>query len=378
MTGAAQMKELEVTIKVRNNRLKRRREELSLSAPAFAAAVGISYGAYIELESLRASPLGADGDWREVVRKIADYHGLSPDELFPPVVRAITQPKVTRELSGPEVGRFISAHQQRAALPPSVLIEDAEQKQGLTRILAALGPQEQKVLRLRFGLDGSEEMRRSEVADRLGVSDGRVHQIESKALQRIRANGMDLEQIERRLGFKARLKAEEMRASMARAQARREREEARLAQEEAERQRLREERARRKEERRRALAARTPEEIEADRAVREAKARAREERRLAAEAAAAQALRQQQEREEQRRIAREKWLAEHRPAGSHAWNWLEFHQVWRCEECRTLARPLVNGFSYSDVGERRQSEPPACNLARWKAHQRNLQGASHE
>jgi RNA polymerase primary sigma factor len=49
-----------------------------------------------------------------------------------------------------------------------------------------LRPREQEVLRMRFGLDGSQEQTLKQVAEVLGVTRERVRQIEARALRRLR------------------------------------------------------------------------------------------------------------------------------------------------------------------------------------------------
>ena len=49
-----------------------------------------------------------------------------------------------------------------------------------------LRPREREVLRMRFGLDGSQEQTLKQVAEVLGVTRERVRQIEVRALRRLR------------------------------------------------------------------------------------------------------------------------------------------------------------------------------------------------
>ena len=53
-------------------------------------------------------------------------------------------------------------------------------------LLGALTPHQQKVVRLRFGLDDGEERNRAEVGRMLSVSRERVRQIEVEALARLK------------------------------------------------------------------------------------------------------------------------------------------------------------------------------------------------
>ena len=53
-------------------------------------------------------------------------------------------------------------------------------------LLGALTPHQQRVVRLRFGLDDGEERNRAEVGRLLSVSRERVRQIELEAFERLR------------------------------------------------------------------------------------------------------------------------------------------------------------------------------------------------
>jgi len=56
----------------------------------------------------------------------------------------------------------------------------------LATLLATLTPRDQKVLMLRFGLEDGRSRTLREVGEELGVSRGRIHQIEANALRRLR------------------------------------------------------------------------------------------------------------------------------------------------------------------------------------------------
>lgn len=74
------------------------------------------------------------------------------------------------------------------ALPPApdeAILKD-EVKQMLNDILITLKPREEKVIKLRFGLDGNEPHTLEETAQRFAVTRERVRQIEAKALRKLR------------------------------------------------------------------------------------------------------------------------------------------------------------------------------------------------
>jgi RNA polymerase primary sigma factor len=63
-----------------------------------------------------------------------------------------------------------------------------EEVAGLRRALARLGAREQRILRLRFGLDGGEPRNLRDVGARLDLSHERVRLLERRALARLRAS----------------------------------------------------------------------------------------------------------------------------------------------------------------------------------------------
>lgn len=182
------MKELEVTLRVSNNRLKQRRDAIGFSQAQLAEAVGISLCHYASFENLTSSPLSKKtGDWRKSVLKLAAFHCVDPKELFPPGVVNIKKPRSVRKLNAVEVIEFLHG---RGPKNPE-LVEESQhsalaREEIKTSLKAGLTVREEKVLRLRFGLDDSEPHTLAQVADIIGVSSERVRGIENKALQRLR------------------------------------------------------------------------------------------------------------------------------------------------------------------------------------------------
>jgi RNA polymerase primary sigma factor len=63
-------------------------------------------------------------------------------------------------------------------------------KEELTKVLSSLTPREEKVLRLRFGLDDGRSRTLEEVGLEFDVTRERIRQIEAKALRKMRGPGM--------------------------------------------------------------------------------------------------------------------------------------------------------------------------------------------
>jgi RNA polymerase primary sigma factor len=72
------------------------------------------------------------------------------------------------------------------AVDPHAATEASELKKHLAQALAGLTPREQRILRMRFGIDGSAVHTLEEVGKAFGVTRERIRQIEASALQQLR------------------------------------------------------------------------------------------------------------------------------------------------------------------------------------------------
>ncbi len=103
------MKTFELTLQLRNNQLKARREQLGLGLVALAKRARVAIDGYSRLERLVDSPIGRGSGfgavvgWRRIALRLAEFHGVSPDELFPAHVRAIQKSRAVLELDGAEL-----------------------------------------------------------------------------------------------------------------------------------------------------------------------------------------------------------------------------------------------------------------------------------
>lgn len=81
------------------------------------------------------------------------------------------------------LGDFI---EDNTALSPSDVAESNMLKEQLVQVLNTLTPREEKVLRLRYGLDDSHPRTLEEVGKEFNVTRERIRQIEAKALRKLR------------------------------------------------------------------------------------------------------------------------------------------------------------------------------------------------
>jgi len=175
-------KDYRVTVKVRNNRILKAMEAAGLTPGLkWCASVGLSYVALNRLINMTDSPLLQDGSLRDVASKLCDLLNVIPDDLwsyeqlFP----------LERNFSSMEMD-----HAEIVAMLPDSSVEfdtsALENKQVgalLNKAIATLSKREQTILNMRF----KDDMTLLDVGSALGITRGRVLQIEKAALRKMRA-----------------------------------------------------------------------------------------------------------------------------------------------------------------------------------------------
>lgn len=84
---------------------------------------------------------------------------------------------------GTELGEMIP---EEDILPVEDIVADKEMRRALEAVMSTLTQREQKVLRLRFGLDDGRARTLEEVGKQFDVTRERIRQIEAKALRKLR------------------------------------------------------------------------------------------------------------------------------------------------------------------------------------------------
>lgn len=175
------MKPFRVLVRVKNNRLVRMREELGMSITAIADAIGVTASTVCAFENLKKSPIASDGAWVSVAIRIAEFHGVSPEVIWPDEVRRIRARAFQLEASAKEL----------MALPPSSEFEERELEQTVARAMELLPPREVKILSCRL----QDEKTLRTVGKEMGISADRVLQIQNRGLRELRKS-RDLQRAE--------------------------------------------------------------------------------------------------------------------------------------------------------------------------------------
>ena len=179
------MKDFRVKVRVQNNRLLQRREELGLTQGDLAKRVPMSWGNYSAFERLSLSPIYIKtGYWRPEARMLADFHGVTCDDLWPDCVLAVQRNSFERSVNATDLALLAVGSPPD---PPDLLAEGSELKQILAGAMRGLTERDKLIIEMRFGLNGQEELTLNEIAQKFEVGRERIRQIEGRALRKLRS-----------------------------------------------------------------------------------------------------------------------------------------------------------------------------------------------
>lgn len=177
------MSDYRVRISVRNARLLRAIEQAGHRPGAqFADAVGISYsGALLPYLNLTRSPLTPDGLLRECAWALCDFLNASPSDLWSDTqLQPLKQNHSSLDLDADSVQALVCG--ARTHDDPLRLASHTQAGRMLQDAINSLTPREASVIRERFFAGSSLD----EVAQMLGITRTRAHQIECKAMRKLR------------------------------------------------------------------------------------------------------------------------------------------------------------------------------------------------
>lgn len=166
-----------VKITVKNGRLLRAiRDKGYNSIRQFCIEHGLSEQTVGQLLGMKFPAQRIDGVWRPLVLKISDALCILPEELF-------NEHQATSRATQTIFETFtdIDGIAQLSSIGSSDL-DGVDAKLTVNKLLSRLKPREERVLRMRY-LDG---MTLSEAGQELGITAGRVRQLEAGALRKMR------------------------------------------------------------------------------------------------------------------------------------------------------------------------------------------------
>lgn len=179
--------EYRIEIKVRNNILLDKVEKAGYkSIPVFCKTHGIMYSTLNDVINMTQSAMDSRGNWRTCVLKTADALQCSPENLFTEAQlnAQLKTNKKTMRVNEAEM-RFMLEHDEPKFLEDSYA--DDQRDQMVQKMLLTLTPREQKVIKMRMGLDEYDhDHTLEECAVHFDVNRERIRQIEAQALRKLR------------------------------------------------------------------------------------------------------------------------------------------------------------------------------------------------
>jgi len=174
--------EIELTLLLRNNRLKRLRLAEGLTQKELGDRLDIgnqTIGAAEKFVNVSAAKL----------QRIADYFGVDKEWLFPPwAMGQFARTRVVKEV--PKAGLLVSGREAmtRLMLPdPSKSLEQKELAEKIEMVLQTLSFREREVFKMRSALGGYDrEWTYREIGKTFKVTMGRARQIYLNAYRKIR------------------------------------------------------------------------------------------------------------------------------------------------------------------------------------------------
>lgn len=185
------MKELEITVKVRNNRLKQRRLELGLTQIELAEAAGVHVNTYIRMENMNPKQALIDtrhGCWKWAVNvlRLAEFFDVEPGELFPKAVIEMGVTKAIRKFDGEEMGTLIPETKTKLlseSMNPEEMILHKEELITINDIVEKKLTSQMKRVWQYVCL---ENFTLEETAQKMGISRERARQLERQIHVKIR------------------------------------------------------------------------------------------------------------------------------------------------------------------------------------------------
>ena len=184
------MEEYRVKVSVKNNLILKAIEDTGYTnLHKFSKDNYVSLAGLYDLINLREPPIGTGGEFSNAAKTLMEALGASPSDLWTEeqLTLKLKTNHMTKELRKESIDLYISSGNSRLILDnPANTFEKEDNRKVLGDIVDSLTPREAKVLKLRFGLDDTEEHTLEAIASKFDMTQERIRQLEAKALRKMR------------------------------------------------------------------------------------------------------------------------------------------------------------------------------------------------
>lgn len=174
-----------VTVKVRNNRILKAIEEVGgVVGGKWCEANGLSYQGVNHLINMTVSPITGEGRLTKLAERLCDVLNKTADDLWSShQLYPLEKNFAEMEMSHEQVLTLMSPGDgDQVCLPDTSKLDQEEAGALINKMLGTLRPKARKIIQLRY----FSGLTLVETAERLGVSRGRILQIEESALRQMR------------------------------------------------------------------------------------------------------------------------------------------------------------------------------------------------
>ena len=179
-------KELRLTMKLSNNRLRKRIAETKLTVPEAAELAEISHSLLCGYIALRVSPVDTQGRWKGSALDLCDALTVSPEYLWPESVLAVISPTLVTEMDAADLApQLLSTQMHAIPLLAEEVVGGKELRSILDAEMKLLTPREEQILKMRYGYN-EDPLDFMQIGERLKLSHERVRQVWVKATGKLR------------------------------------------------------------------------------------------------------------------------------------------------------------------------------------------------
>ena len=163
--GGEAMKEYRVELKVKNNLLLTAIENAGFKSIAeFSRDIGVHMQSIHRLITLKEAPLKQDGTFTATAQKLLDYFCALPEDLW-------SEEQLWNTLTTNKGQVLLDKHQMSVltyggdeeTLSLEDMVHKKEIQEKVHEVLHTLSPKEAKIIKMRYGMDGSKEHNLEEV-----------------------------------------------------------------------------------------------------------------------------------------------------------------------------------------------------------------------
>ena len=181
-------KDFRVLVRVKNNLLLEKIEEAGYdSISEFSRACGVAQTTVGHFVNMQKSPINShNGEYSQAFMKIVDFLKCMPEDVFPEKLMDKKIKGYKKEFKI-DADDLVSSLRSLTIEPEKKMIMDQAEQNFKTLLKEKISSREYEILKMRFGLDGSEKYTLEEVGEKFNLSGERVRSIEAGAMRKFKS-----------------------------------------------------------------------------------------------------------------------------------------------------------------------------------------------